>query len=246
MEQMIDSLPLQCKHFEAGCSFETTEGNARMKKHESECLFKPVACPHTACDRQVPMTQMEAHVIFQHKANMLDCSSDGLITVEWPANIDLSLNHWKLSLVMLNGQMVLPMIFKKENLYYAWLAVSSASHSDVGIVLKGKKGRHLHRYTGQTLGIGTGIDYVTRNPEKILTFSNVHAKQCMTKNGQGRCVLKVTFKLMMEEFDSVAKHVMSGSASACAISSTISSAADDKTKGKQSFCLMFFCNMSDL
>jgi hypothetical protein len=221
MEQMIDSLPLQCKHFESGCSFETSEGNARMKNHEAQCLFKPVTCPHTACDRQVPLAQLEAHAISQHQATILDCSSDGLISVEWLVNIKLQLNHWKLSLVTLNGQMFFPMLFKKDNIY-AWLAASAPSHSNVDISLKGKK-LGLY-YTGETIGIDRGIDYVTRNPEHILTFSNANAKQCMTKK-QGRYVLKVTFKLTMEDFGAVATNVMSRSASA--ITST-----DGKTKGK--------------
>jgi hypothetical protein len=222
MEQMIDRLPLQCKHFESGCLFETSEGNARLKNHESECLFNPVTCPHTACDRQVPLAQLEAHVISQHKASILDCSSDGLIAVEWLVNINFQSNHWKLSLVMLNGQMLFPMLFKKDNIYYAWLAASAPSHSDVEISLKGKKGGLS--YTGETIGIDRGSDYVTRNPVQILTFSNAHAKQYMTKN-QGHDFLKVTFKLRMEDFGAVATNVISRSASA--ITST-----NDKTKGK--------------
>jgi hypothetical protein len=63
------------------------------------------------------MAQMEENVISQHKANILNCSSDGLITVEWPSNIDLPLNYWTLSLVMLNGRSVLPFSFISE--YFA-------------------------------------------------------------------------------------------------------------------------------
>jgi hypothetical protein len=222
MEKLVESLPHQCRHFEAGCTFVTTEGNGSLKTHESDCLFKVVPCPHTSCDIQVPLAQLEFHVTSLHKANVLDCTPDGLITVEWPANIDLFLNHWKLSFIMLNGIMLFPILFKKDNMYYVWLAASAPLNGNVDIWLKGQKGNV--NFTGRVLTVDTPTDDITSNPLHILTFTNFHAQQCMTKNGQGLDVLIVTFKFMMGEFGSVATNFLTGAAK------TLTSTAD-RTKG---------------
>jgi hypothetical protein len=220
VEQLIGSLPHQCKHVDAGCLFETSGGYERLNNHEVECLYKPVACPQTNCDKKMPVAQLEDHVISQHKPNILDCSSEGMITVEWPANIGLPFNQWKLTLFRCNGLMLFPTLVKKDNVYYAWLAAASLHQSNVDIILKGEKGGHY--YTGQTLGMDTSNDYVTRNPDHILTFSNANAKQCMTKNDQGIFVIKVTFKMIGKHCD-----VESNDMFVAALTSTV-----DKMKGK--------------
>jgi hypothetical protein len=176
----------------------TAEESARLMRHETECLFKHVACPHTSCDKKVPLAKLEAHVVSQHRANILDSSSDGLLTVEWPANIDSMLSHWNLSMFKLNGLMLFPMLFKRDNMYYAWLTVSTALQSEVKISLKGKKGNHS--YSGQTMQIDRRIDYASA---LILTFTNVQAKQCITRNRSGIDVLKVTYKITNGELANV-------------------------------------------
>jgi hypothetical protein len=198
VEQLIESLPLQCKHFKSGgCPFETTKGNVTLKKHEAECQYKMIRCPHTAWRREVSLINLEAHVTSQHKAKAIECSPDGVIAVEWPANTDSSLSHWKLSLVLLNGLIFFPMLFKRNNLFYAWLYVTTNAEVKVKTLLEGDNG--IHAYTGNTVDISTSSD-VAKYPEHILTFTNAQAKQCLVKNDQGRYMLKVTFKLMMAIF----------------------------------------------
>jgi hypothetical protein len=176
----------------------------------------------------VPIAKLENHVISQHKTKILECSSEGMFTVEWSPNTEMNFSHWKLTLVLLNGLMLFPMLFKKDNIYYTWLAASSAIQSDIDILLKGEKGGHY--FTGRALGIDNSIDYVARIPEQILTFSNVHAKQCMTKNSQEREreVIKVTFKLAMKEFGAPVNDVLTGTPNAIHVTA-------DKTKSKQYF-----------
>jgi hypothetical protein len=111
---------------------------------------------------------------------------------------------------MLNGVMLFPMLFKKDNMYYVWLAASAALNGDVDIWLKGQKGNV--NFTGRVLTVDTTTDDVTSNPLNILTFSNVHAQQCMTKNRQGLDVLIVTFKFIMGKFGSVGTNFLTGAA----------------------------------
>jgi hypothetical protein len=120
MEKLIVNLPLECQHLETGCSFETTEGNEDLRNHESKCLFRPVPCPHTACDRKVPLAQLESHVISQHKAGRMERSGDGMIIVEWPPNFDFPEMHWRLTIVSHNGILFFPMLLKRDNTYYGW------------------------------------------------------------------------------------------------------------------------------
>jgi hypothetical protein len=188
-----------------------TEGNGTLKEHESECQYKMIRCPHTACHREVSLINLESHVTSRHKAKVTECTPDGQIAVEWPANTDSSLSHWKLSLVLLNGLIFFPMLFKKDNLYYAWLYVSTNAEVKVKTLLEGDNGSHA--YTGKTVDISTNCD-VAKNPEHILTFTNAQAKQCLVKNDQGKDVLKVTFKLMMAIVGAGAPNVQAAAASA--------------------------------
>jgi hypothetical protein len=226
VEQLIDGLPLQCVNFEEGCLYETAEGSESLRNHECECVFKPHPCPHTACDKKVPLHLLEAHVTSKHKAVRIIGSFDGLIDVEWPAQINVPLNHWKLKMVSLNGRILFPMLFKKDNIYYVWLQDSSTGlQREVEMSLYGERGSQVYR--GNVMGIDTCTEYVTSHPEQILTFTHASAKQCLTKNGKGGDVLKLTFKMIGEEFSDVHAKTKPGVASA--ISSTT-----NKTKGKQS------------
>jgi hypothetical protein len=168
-------------------------GEFRSKSHEANCLFKSVPCPHTACVKMVPLAQLESHVVLQHKAEKIDGFSDGQITMEWLAHVGLRLIHWELTLVLLNGLMIFPMIFKRDNVYYVWLKMVNSSYSEAEYLLKGLKG--CVSYTGRLFDIETTTTDVLRNQEHILTFTNNQAKQCMTKDRRGRDVISITFRL---------------------------------------------------
>jgi hypothetical protein len=195
VEQLIDGLPMHCKHLEAGCSFETTEGNDVRTKHESDCMYILVPCPHTACDKKVALAHLEDHVVSHHKTERIESSSEKQFTVEWPVNINSKSEHsWDLILVLLNGIMFFPMLFKKNNIYYVWLKAASNRQGKIETLLEGDNG--MQRCTGTYFNVCTTIDYITTIPEKVLTLTTSQAKLFMAKDSQGQNVLKVTFKLL--------------------------------------------------
>jgi hypothetical protein len=194
LEQLIDGLPAQCKYFEAGCSFETTEGNDVRTKHESDCMYILVTCPHIACDKKVSLAHLEDHVVSHHKTKRIESSSANQFTVEWPVNISFKSKQWDLILVLLNGIMFFPILFKKHNIYYVWLKAASNLQGQIETRLEGDTG--TQKLTGRYFDINTQIDYIATIPEKVLTLSNSQAKQFMAKDSQGQNLLKVTFKLL--------------------------------------------------
>jgi hypothetical protein len=179
-----------------------------MKQHESDCMYKLVPCPHTACDERVSLVHLEDHAVSSHQAVKMESCSDSEITVEWPVNIDSPSKHWDLILVFLNGIMLFPMLFKKDNIYYVWLKVTSNIQGRIETVLEGDNG--LQRCTGTLFDISMPIDCITTIPEKVLTLTNSQAKQCMTKDSQGQCVLKVTFKLLEGFVETKAQDIKKG------------------------------------
>jgi hypothetical protein len=182
-------------------------GESHSRSHESDCLFKSVPCPHTACVKMVPLAQLESHVVLQHKVEKIDGFTDGQITMEWPAHVGLPLNNWELTLVLLNGLMIFPMIFKRDNVYYVWLKMVNTSYSEAEYSLKGLRG--CFSYTGRLFDIETTTTDLLRNQEHILTFTNTQAKQCMTKDSRGRDVICITFRLIDESL-SVEKNIFAG------------------------------------
>jgi hypothetical protein len=194
LEQLIEGLPAQCKYFEAGCSFETTEGNDVRTKHESDCMYILVTCPHMACDKKVSLAHLEDHVISHHKTKRIESSSANQFTVKWPVNINVKSQQWELILVLLNGIMFFPILFKKHNIYYVWLKAASNLQGQIETILEGDIG--MQKITGRYFDISRQMNYIATIPEKVLTFTNSQAKQFMTKDSQGQNVLKVTFKLL--------------------------------------------------
>jgi hypothetical protein len=194
VEQLIDGLPTQCKNFEAGCYFETAEGNDVRTKHESDCMYILVSCPHMVCDKKVALAHLEDHVVSHHKTERIESSSENQFTVEWPVNINSKSKQWDLILILLSGIMFFPKLFKKDNIYYVWLKAASKLQGQIETLLEGDIG--MQKMTGRYFEINTQIGYVSTIPEQVLTFSNSQAKQCMTKDSQGQNVFKVTFKLL--------------------------------------------------
>jgi hypothetical protein len=188
-------------------------GKSRSRSHEADCLFKSVPCPHMACVKMVPLAQLQSHVVLQHKAKKIDGFTDGQITMEWPAHVGLPLNNWELTLVLLDRLMIFPMIFKTDNVYYVWLKMVKTSYSEAEYLLKGLKG--CVSYTGRLFDIETTTTDVLRNQEHILTFTNTQAKQCITKDRQGRDVISIRFRLIDQSL-SLGKNTFTGAASAAA------------------------------
>jgi hypothetical protein len=84
-------------------------------------------------------------------------------------------------------------MFKKDNIYYAFLKLSVARKDKVVFSLRGPNGRIC--LSGKCFGLETSTEDVSKNPEQTLTFSTSQARQCLTINDQAIDVLKVKFKL---------------------------------------------------
>jgi hypothetical protein len=91
-EQFISTLPAKCSHNGEGCLFQTTGGNATLKSHEADCVFKRVPCPHTDCEEKMSLALLESHVNRYHQAPKLDRLSDGFV-VHWPAHIKYGIDQ---------------------------------------------------------------------------------------------------------------------------------------------------------
>jgi hypothetical protein len=117
--------------------------------------------------------------------------------------------------VLLNGLILFPTLFKKDGIYYVWLKLSATSQiqSEAEYSLNGQKGSVS--YTGKTFGIETTTSEVISSPEHILTFTNTHAKQYMTRDSFGRDILSITFKLA-DELKDFSENILTGAASAMA------------------------------
>jgi hypothetical protein len=193
IERMIDrlNLPENCINGKNGCKFSGPQD--ALKIHEKDCLFRIVPCPDTSCDQGVVMHQLAGHAIAQHKARRVECTSNGVIKVAWGANIDHKDVHWKLTMVTVNGLLFFPVLFKKDNTYYAWLKNPSKDQSAVKVSLEGPKG--MVSYNGHTIDIQTSTSSIMQRPDEMLTFNNMNAKQCATKDEHGEDIITVTFKI---------------------------------------------------
>jgi hypothetical protein len=104
-------------------------------------------------------------------------------------------------------------LFKKDNIYYAWLKKYSVKEifrrpkkSAVQVSLQGPKGMVL--FNGNTFDIKTSTSSIMQRPDEMLTFTNMNAKQCATKDEHGGDIITLTFKIldqMDKNVSSVAK-----------------------------------------
>jgi len=205
------NLPEECRNIVSGCKF-TAHGLDIVRSHEIDCLFRPVPCPYSACQKKVPLTRLEHHVTEDHLAKtplLRDGHKPKAVNIHCKPHLDEESSHWKLSVAVFDEILFFPSLLKKDGVYYAWMKVAGgpqvARKYEVRLALDGaNSGVH---FTGKVFPIDVPNDEVVGLKHDILSFSTAQALQSRRSDVNGAHFIRLSY--------AVSKKTCEGSSTAC-------------------------------